>query len=146
METLKSGIRYLRIENAYLKSCDLVRSLQLDDAMTQPLTAEHAGRKDQEDTRRALATEGRALLKEMRRVSASPKLVVLKPHDKERQRRRPGWQSQKSLPDYQYQEQQSSLHTLHQRSEQLRHRVRQLQPVMNDEPQVSKKVCHKKKV
>ncbi|ORZ00325.1 dynein associated protein-domain-containing protein [Syncephalastrum racemosum] len=139
METLKSGIRYLRIENAYLKSCDLVRSLQLDDAMTQPLTAEHANRKEQEDTRRALATEGRALLKEMRRISASPKLVVLKPRDKERQRRCPGWQSQKSLPDYQYQEQQSSLHTLHQRSEQLRHRVRQLQPVIHDEPQVSKK-------
>ncbi|KAI9323317.1 dynein associated protein-domain-containing protein [Dichotomocladium elegans] len=123
MEILKAGIRYLRAENAHLKSCDLARTLQLD---TLPKTGVISAR----DTIRSIATESRILLKDMRTVGASPKVVSLV--DGERLGR---WQSMKKTPDYQYQTQQSVLYTLKQRSEQLQSKLSHLQHTSDDKTQ-----------
>ncbi|KAI7878238.1 hypothetical protein K492DRAFT_133006 [Lichtheimia hyalospora FSU 10163] len=122
METLKAGIRYLRAENAYLKSCDLSRSLNLE-TLPAPVAPN-----DTRDTIRAIATESRILLKDMRRVGATPKVVSLADHKSGQ------WQSIKRTPDYQYQAQQSALYTLKQRSEQLKSKIKQLQHT-NQEPE-----------
>ncbi|OAD70351.1 hypothetical protein PHYBLDRAFT_159658 [Phycomyces blakesleeanus NRRL 1555(-)] len=63
----------------------------------------------------------------MRVASASPKVVVLSAD-----RRGGKWQSMKKTPDYQYQTQQSVIHTLKQRSEQLRSKMHQLQKDQDD--------------
>lgn len=149
METLKAGIRYLRAENAYLKSCDLTRSLNLetlpapvapikeeeqqdDDDNEEEENDESSNDKidhvDTRDTLRAIATESRILLKDMRRVGATPKVVSLADHKSGK------WQSIKRTPDYQYQAQQSALYTLKQRSEQLKSKIKQLQHT-NQEPE-----------
>ncbi|KAI8145083.1 hypothetical protein BJV82DRAFT_47139 [Fennellomyces sp. T-0311] len=133
MEILKAGIRYLRAENAHLKSCDLARSLKLDQLppvlrheQTDP-SAESAQEEQEEkepetrDMMRSIATETRVLLKDLRTASASPKVVALG------ERRRGEWRSMKKTPDYQYQTQQSVLYTLKQRSEQLKDKLKQLQ-------------------
>ena len=145
METLKAGIRYLRAENAYLKSCDLSRSLNLETlpAPVAPVKQEEQQDDDDQeeennellddkngtrDTIRAIATESRILLKDMRRVGATPKVVSLADHKSGQ------WQSIKRTPDYQYQAQQSAMFTLKQRSEQLKSKVKQLQHT-NQEPE-----------
>lgn len=149
METLKAGIRYLRAENAYLKSCDLSRSLNLetlpapvapikkeerhddddnDEEEEEKDMGEEESSNDTRDTLRAIATESRILLKDMRRVGATPKVVSLAEHKSGQ------WQSIKRTPDYQYQAQQSALYTLKQRSEQLKSKIKQLQHT-NQEPE-----------
>lgn len=115
METLKASIRYLRAENAQLKSSDFLRSLDLDtskaiSSRVEPKTEEL----------RSVARETRALIKDMRIASASPRVIQLTKVTS-------SWQPIKKSPDYQYQTQQSVLYTLKQRSVQLRRKVDDLQ-------------------
>lgn len=115
IECLKSAIRYLRAENAHLKGTDVIRSLKLEqdslngikqvDAQTKALV-------------RSFALETRMLVKDMRIASASPKVIQLCAD-----RRGGKWQSEKRLPDYQYQTQQSVLYTLKQRCDQLKEKM-----------------------
>ncbi|CEP07590.1 hypothetical protein, partial, partial [Parasitella parasitica] len=113
VETLKAAIRYLRAENAQLKSADFCRSLDL--ASPAPPSA---SRNQQQTTEMmaAIARETRALVKDMRVASASPRVVQLPPVTRT-------WSSIRKTPDYQYQTQQSVLYTLKQRSVQLRQTV-----------------------
>jgi cell division protein FtsB len=114
VETLKASIRYLRAENAQLKSSDFVRSLDLDINTTKP-------RKEEDNKReeiKSVARETRVLVKDMRIASASPRVIQLSSLTKPNL-----WQTIKKSPDYQYQIQQSVLYTLKQRSEQLRRKV-----------------------
>ncbi|CAO3591941.1 unnamed protein product [Absidia cylindrospora] len=150
MESLKSAIRYLRVENNHLKSCDMARHLQLDqfpviintDRKQQVHSAQHvaiddgadndssnsnnnSNNSDEANVRsqiRSYATETNALLKEIRLASTSPKLVSLSPDH-----RNGKWQRRKYSPDYQYQTQQSVLYTLKQRSDTLRTKMEKLQ-------------------
>lgn len=116
IESLKSAIRYLRAENAHLKGTDVIRSLNLEqDGLNQ--------KKKQVDPQtkeliRSFALETRMLVKDMRIASASPKVIQLCPD-----RRGGKWQSEKRLPDYQYQTQQSVLYTLKQRCDQLKEKM-----------------------
>ncbi|KAI9468505.1 MAG: dynein associated protein-domain-containing protein [Benjaminiella poitrasii] len=107
IETMKASIRYLRAENAELKSAEYVHLLASDD------TIHH--KQGHKELMSQVARETRALIKDMRMASASPRVVQLQRHSK--------WQSVKRSPDYQYQTQQSVLYTLKQRSIQLRQRV-----------------------
>ncbi|KAI8329056.1 dynein associated protein-domain-containing protein [Chlamydoabsidia padenii] len=119
MESLKSAIRYLRAENTHLKSCDLARSLQIDHFQSK----EHKEKDDNVRSQiRSYASESQALLKEIRMASASPTLVSLSPDH-----RNGKWQRRKHTVGYQYQTQQSVLHTLKQRSESLRAKMNKLQ-------------------
>ncbi|KAI9032609.1 dynein associated protein-domain-containing protein [Phycomyces nitens] len=146
IESLKAAIRYLRAENTHLKSCDMIKALSLDclPEMPQPksLEAQHTDEDEvavateggdevkEQDMRavmRSVALETRVLVKDMRVASASPKVVVLSAD-----RRGGKWQSMKKTPDYQYQTQQSVIHTLKQRSEQLRTKMHQLQKDQDD--------------
>ncbi|KAI8647403.1 dynein associated protein-domain-containing protein [Parasitella parasitica] len=114
METLKASIRYLRAENAQLKSSDLWRSLDLSTP-APAIKKQHRG-----EMMSDIARETRALLKDMRVASASPRVIQLPPATRK-------WSSMKKTPDYQYQTQQSVLYTLQQRSVQLRRKVDDLQ-------------------
>ncbi|CAO3607813.1 unnamed protein product [Mucor hiemalis] len=120
MESLKSAIRYLRAENAHLKGTDIIRSLQLDGVGLN-------NRKEAIDSQtkallRSFALETRMLVKDVRTASATPKVVQLSSD-----RRGGKWQTDKRLPDYQYQTQQSVLYTLKQRCDQLKEKMVQVQ-------------------
>lgn len=114
VETLKASIRYLRAENAQLKSSDFVRSLDLD-------TSKIPSKAPKTEELRSVARETRALIKDMRIASASPRVIQLTKASPL------SWQPIKKSPDYQYQTQQSVLYTLKQRSVQLRRKVDDLQ-------------------
>lgn len=114
MESLKSAIRYLRAENTHLKGSDLVRSLDLTAGKT---TSDNVQKKE---LLKSFAMETRILVKDMRMASAAPKLIQLTT-----ERKGGKWQSDKKLPDYQYQTQQSVLYTLKQRCDQLKERMSQ---------------------
>ncbi|KAI7903289.1 uncharacterized protein BX663DRAFT_47159 [Cokeromyces recurvatus] len=107
IEILKASIRYLRAENAQLKSNAYAQLLEPDRVLET--------KSNRRELLNEVARETRALIKDMRITSASPRIVQLQRHSK--------WQSMKKSPDYQYQTQQSVLYTLKQRSVQLRHRI-----------------------
>ncbi|CEG77110.1 hypothetical protein RMATCC62417_11909 [Rhizopus microsporus] len=120
MESLKASIRYLRAENAHLKSLDFVRSLNLElGSNEKPVTTS-------DDTLKSIARETRVLVKDARVAGASPRVVQLS-NDYQNTH----WQSRKKSPDYQYQTQQSVLYTLKQRSVQLRNQMNDLQITAN---------------
>ncbi|RCI05266.1 hypothetical protein CU098_009430 [Rhizopus stolonifer] len=119
MESLKAAIRYLRAENAYLKGSDIVRSLHLNDSSP---TQKNKSDTKLQDMVRSFALETRMLVKDMRTASATPKVVQLSSD-----RRGGKWLSNKKLPDYQYQTQQSVLYTLKQRLHVLKDKVVELQ-------------------
>lgn len=125
MESLKSAIRYLRAENAHLKGTDMIRSLSLDgqDDFDKKLKKkETVVDPETKELIRSFALETRMLVKDMRTASATPKVIQLAPD-----RRGGKWQSEKRLPDYQYQIQQSVLYTLKQRCDQLKEKMMQVQ-------------------
>lgn len=119
METLKASIRYLRAENAQLKSADFCRSLDL----TPTPAINHTKNQPRNELITDIARETRVLVKDMRIASASPRVVQLAAAPSNA----PKWSSIKKSPDYQYQTQQSVLYTLKQRSVQLRRKVDDLQ-------------------
>lgn len=141
VETLKASIRYLRAENAQLKSSDFVRSLNLDFAFAP--TAKQVKAEGEEENKReeikSVARETRVLVKDMRIASASPRVIQLASHVSNK----PSWQTIKKSPDYQYQTQQSVLYTLKQRSEHLRRKVDDLAiiPPLVAEKVNSEKLC-----
>ncbi|RCI04140.1 hypothetical protein CU098_003200 [Rhizopus stolonifer] len=115
METLKTSIRYLRAENSHLKSLDFVRSLDLNLDPT---------REDNklDDHLKSLARETRVLVKDLRVTGASPRVIQLSNRQNT---------NKDSTPDYRYQTQQSVLHTLKQRSIQLRNQMNGLNNFSN---------------
>jgi dynactin 1 len=119
MESLKSAIRYLRAENAHLKGTDVMRTLNLEqDQLKQIKTVDPQTKA----LMRSFALETRMLVKDMRTASATPKVIQLC-----KDRKGGKWQSDKRLPDYQYQTQQSVLYTLKQRCDQLKEKMLDVQ-------------------
>lgn len=108
-----------------MKNKDLCYSLGLGDTVLAPEKSADPRR----EAVRSMAVESRALVKEMRAASASPKVVVL-----DSTRRGGKWQSRKKTPDYTYQTQQTVLHTLQQRSVALRDKVEHLRPATKPQP------------
>lgn len=130
LETLKAAIRYLKAENAHLKSLDISRSLQLDELQKPIVEPEQEKEKE---FLKSMARETRVLMKDMRTASATPKVVSL-----DASHRGGKWQSRRKAPDYQYQTQQSVLYTLKQRSEQLRNRLYEL----DKQPSSTSEIAH----
>lgn len=122
MESLKSAIRYLRAENAHLKGTDIIRSLQLDGVGLNNNNKQESIDSQTKSLLRSFALETRMLVKDVRTASATPKVVQLSSD-----RRGGKWQTDKRLPDYQYQTQQSVLYTLKQRCDQLKEKMVQVQ-------------------
>lgn len=129
IECLKSAIRYLRAENAHLKGTDVIRSLKLEqDGLNQTKQVDPQTKA----LIRSFALETRMLVKDMRVASASPKVIQLCAN-----RRGGKWQSEKRLPDYQYQTQQSVLYTLKQRCDQLKEKMVHAQKDRHQQQQTS---------
>ncbi|KAF9089316.1 hypothetical protein BGX23_006769 [Mortierella sp. AD031] len=160
IESLKSALRFLRSENASLRtraalldlgltadlsglSAPLSRVSDADESSTQSeaTTArpEMQKRVLNADTElRAVALETKRLIKDARVVCASPKIVDLTKHSVGASKvvstdgsaaattttatRRP-WQAQQSRPEWQYHTQQAALHTIQQRSNELKERL-----------------------
>ncbi|CAO3622239.1 unnamed protein product [Cunninghamella echinulata] len=158
IDSLKSVIRYLRAENKHLKSCDLARTIKLDQlpnivhkhetpqqqSTTTTNDDDNETEEEKKDTEneldsskneiyrsngnpirdqvRSFATEARILIRDVRMVGATPKLVNLS-----EVHRGGKWQRHKYTPDYQYQTQQSAMYTLKQRTETLQSKLEQLQ-------------------
>ncbi|RCH96124.1 hypothetical protein CU098_003948, partial [Rhizopus stolonifer] len=130
LESLKSAIRYLRAENSYLKESDMLKSLDyshqsLAAPSTPPLTDDDESEDEEKPTKsmvRSVVQETRTLIKDARIASATAKVVQLSS-----ERRGGRWQSEKTLPDYRYQMQQSVLYTLKRRCEVLKEKMKQVQ-------------------
>ncbi|CAH1756065.1 15759_t:CDS:10 [Entrophospora sp. SA101] len=71
---------------------------------------------------KSVSTEAKSLLKDFRTVSASPRVVDLTKVYKNRKQ----WMPLNKKPDYQYQAQQTVLHTLQQRTNELKSKLHQL--------------------
>ncbi|KAF8982492.1 hypothetical protein BGZ46_001161 [Entomortierella lignicola] len=155
IESLKSALRFLRSENASLRT----RASMLDLGLTADMSALSGplGRGSEAnatslqietsqpdiqkrvlsaDTElRAVALETKRLIKDARIVCASPKIVDLTKHTTSKASvatdpatnnatdgRRP-WQAQQTRPEWQYHTQQAALHTIQQRSNELKERL-----------------------
>ncbi|KAF9135819.1 hypothetical protein BGW39_011408 [Mortierella sp. 14UC] len=158
IESLRSALRFLRSENASLRtraalldlgltadlsglSAPLSRVFDAEESSTVPEGTTTARPEAQKrvlsaDTElRAVALETKRLIKDARVVCASPKIVDLTKHSVGASKvaadgsaaatttaRRP-WQAQQSRPEWQYHTQQAALHTIQQRSNELKERL-----------------------
>lgn len=86
-----------------------------------------------QNTLRSIALESKALIRDIRSVSAASKVVRLQPVQQGK------WRSQKMNAEYHYQQQQSVLHTLQMRSFELRHKVDSMQQSLPKRATVSEK-------
>ncbi|CAO3617130.1 unnamed protein product [Cunninghamella blakesleeana] len=159
MQTLKAAIRYLRGENAQLKSQNYSRQLELyelppiigsplkdakkekvkkanEDGVDDEESDDDKDKEIEDDDDDDDANEDKAkvnreriqtmknqtqiLLKDLRMASASPKVVQL---SSTAYKQNGQWQSMKTSPSYQYQQQQSALFTLQQRTKQLQKNI-----------------------
>ncbi|KAF9933288.1 hypothetical protein FBU30_005872 [Linnemannia zychae] len=158
IESLKSALRFLRSENASLRTKAALLDLGLTadlSGLAAPLSRvsnveELSTQVENVDVRpevhkrvsnadielKAVALETKRLIKDARIVCASPKIVDLTKHTTSVTKiitgadgssttttsRRP-WQAQQSRPEWQYHTQQAALHTIQQRSNELKERL-----------------------
>ena len=132
LDSLKNALRYLRAENAHLKSKEYMKILNLDALPDLPAT-DASENVTTQNTLRSIALESKALIRDIRSVSAASKVVRLQPVQQGK------WRSQKMNAEYQYQQQQSVLHTLQMRSFELRHKVDSMQQSLPKRATVSEK-------
>lgn len=143
IDSLKSALRYLRSENSSLRTRAALQDLGLTpdaSALSGPLgrvdgksrlieNGEDAGKRFADTELKAVALETKRLIKDARVVCASPKIVDLTKHTAssapastpETPRRH--WQAQQTRPEWQYHTQQAALHTIQQRSNELKERL-----------------------
>jgi hypothetical protein len=133
LDSLKNALRYLRAENAHLKSKEYMKILNLDALPDLPAT-DASENVTTQNTLRSIALESKALIRDIRSVSAASKVVRLQPVQQGK------WRSQKMNAEYQYQQQQSVLHTLQMRSFELRHKVDSMQQSLPKRATVSEKL------
>ncbi|KAF9169409.1 hypothetical protein BGX21_007549 [Mortierella sp. AD011] len=155
VESLKSALRFLRSENASLRTTAAMLDLGLTadmSALSGPLSRRSEvdetslqsenNRPDIQkrmlsaDTElKAVALETKRLLKDARVICASPKIVDLTKHTSSKAPvattpapenapvGRRAWQAQQTRPEWQYHTQQAALHTIQQRSNELKERL-----------------------
>ncbi|CAH1761785.1 1197_t:CDS:10, partial [Entrophospora sp. SA101] len=122
VESLRFAVRYLRAENTHLKGKDALNILSWH-LNSKKASLEHD--KDEEEVIKAISSEARALLKDFRNVSATPRVIDLTKSYEKRNK----WQPLNKKPGYQYQTQQSVLYTLQQRSNELKTKLQKLSKV-----------------
>ncbi|KAG0017829.1 hypothetical protein BGZ81_010518 [Podila clonocystis] len=144
IDSLKSALRYLRSENSSLRTRAALQDLGLTpdvSALSGPLgridgfksklieSGEDASKRTVDTELRAVALETKRLIKDARVICASPKIVDLTKHTSsshaptttETPRRH--WQAQQTRPEWHYHTQQAALHTIQQRSNELKERL-----------------------
>ncbi|KAI9594343.1 dynein associated protein-domain-containing protein [Syncephalis fuscata] len=129
VDSLRSIVRYLRTENSELKRRAMFRDADnLLPVTTTAKTATVQLPKDADQILKSIALEAKVLIKDMRAVSATPKLIDLTTlstspsgianlHTKK-------WQSRKQSPQVLFQQQQSLIYTLQQRGDALKEKLR----------------------
>lgn len=120
LDSLKNAVRYLRAENAHLKSKEYMAILKLNE-LPELIDGDSIQKEASQNKLRSIALESKALVRDIRNVSATSKVIKLQPAQAGK------WRSQKLGAEYQFQQQQSVLHTLQQRSSELRHKVDAMQ-------------------
>jgi chromosome segregation ATPase len=120
LDSLSSAVRYLRAENAHLKSKEYMAILKLNE-LPELIDNESNEKEVKQNKLRSIALESKALIRDIRNVSATSKVIKLQPAQAGK------WRSQKLAAEYQFQQQQSVLHTLQKRSSELRHKVDAMQ-------------------
>ncbi|KAI8967450.1 hypothetical protein BDF20DRAFT_235770 [Mycotypha africana] len=132
VETLQTAIRYLRVENAYLKATDAARTLELDSHSATSII-DRPNQKQSDKPCKSLivnyTNEARRLVKDARAAIATPKVVRLSPGA-----RGGKWQSKEQLPYYNHYMQKSVLYTIQQRCEQLKKKVAIVSPTCLERP------------
>ncbi|KAG6334284.1 hypothetical protein ID866_4799 [Astraeus odoratus] len=147
IEALRGTVRFLRTENSYLKGQDLLREIQSLPPLSDPISRvatpplDPSGTSDSEDsdndipatppTLRSLATETKALYKDVIQFSSSPRVVDLshlhaKRADEEGKGRK-GWVRKKDMPAYQILERRMEAERLRKRVKVLMDRSSALQ-------------------
>ncbi|KAG0319602.1 hypothetical protein BG000_003828 [Podila horticola] len=143
IDSLKSALRYLRSENSSLRTRAALQDLGLTpdaSALSGPLgrvdgsksrfieSGEDASKRTADTELKAVALETKRLIKDARVICASPKIVDLTkrtssapPPTAETPRRH--WQAQQTRPEWHYHTQQAALHTIQQRSNELKERL-----------------------
>jgi dynactin 1 len=119
LENLKAALRYLRAENSHLKTKTAFNDLGLV-GLAESKPGASVTESEDKTAVKSMALETRVLLKDIRAVGASPKVVTLTKSAAGK------WQTVKKTPDYQYQAQQTVLYTLQKRSNELKVKVQQL--------------------
>ncbi|KAF9434926.1 hypothetical protein BGZ76_007186 [Entomortierella beljakovae] len=151
IESLKSALRFLRSENASLRTRAAMLDLGLTpdmSSLTEPLSRgtenEESALQSESSQKRsksvdtelkAVALETKRLIKDARVICASPKIVDLTKHttskisvaatpagDNTNANRR-HWQAQQTRPEWQYHTQQAALYTIQKRSNELKERL-----------------------
>ncbi|KAG0363915.1 hypothetical protein BG005_003735 [Podila minutissima] len=143
IDSLKSALRYLRSENSTLRTRAALQDLGLTpdaSALSGPLgrvdgfksklveSGEDASKRTADTELKSVALETKRLIKDARVICASPKIVDLTKHTSsapstatETPRRH--WQAQQTRPEWHYHTQQAALHTIQQRSNELKERL-----------------------
>lgn len=101
-----------------------MKTLNMDVLPDIPAAAANSDSGITKEALRSIALESKALIHDIRSVSAASKVVRLQPVQQGK------WRSQKSNAEYQYQQQQSVLYTLQKRSFELRHKVDTMQQTL----------------
>ncbi|ORZ05753.1 dynein associated protein-domain-containing protein [Lobosporangium transversale] len=163
IESLRSALRFLRSENASLRTRAAMQDLGLTMNMSvlicplnrrpesgglpllQSISDNPETQKrllSAENELKAVALETKRLLKDAREICASPKVVDLTKHTAFKGQQKPAiittettsgtdgvgvgrrsWQAQQTRPEWQYHTQQAALHTIQQRSDELKERL-----------------------
>lgn len=160
IDSLKSALRYLRSENSSLRTRAALHDLGLTpdaSALSGPLgrvdgskwklieSGEDSSKRTADTELKAVALETKRLIKDARVICASPKIVDLTKHissapppTAETPRRH--WQAQQTRPEWHYHTQQAALHTIQQRSNELKERLAKFSRTNVPAPSKLKKV------
>ncbi|KAK9768156.1 hypothetical protein K7432_001450 [Basidiobolus ranarum] len=121
MESLKEALRYLRSENAHLKSQKTLDSLGFDLQSRMAVTNPMSGKVKTNEKLKSITIETKKLVKDVHTVYSTARIIDIsgtKPVKK--------WTSLKTVPQYRLQIQKSVLHTLHYRSDELKEQLKKL--------------------
>jgi dynactin 1 len=160
IDSLKSALRFLRSENSSLRTRAALQDLGLTpdaSALSGPLgrvdgfksklieSGEDSSKRTADTELKAVALETKRLIKDARVICASPKIVDLTKHTSsapsptaETPRRH--WQAQQTRPEWHYHTQQAALHTIQQRSNELKERLAKFSRTAVPAPSKLKKV------
>lgn len=125
VESLRGAVRFLRSENSFIKSQDILRELEALPQYTQ---------KEEDrpnDHLRVMAEESKVLFREAIALSSSPRVVdlsLVKPGH--------AWQSSRTLPENQYASQKRQVNVLGSKVDRLKQRM-QMGRFLSSPPQVT---------
>jgi dynactin 1 len=119
IESLKAAVRFLRAENSYIKSQDLLAEVEQLPSYSSPQKEHSSGRTvvSVGNSDVTFALESKRLMKEARVLSATPNLVDLCSSSSAGSNR--SWQGKSRAPEYQFQVEKERLNVMRLKVEKL---------------------------